>query len=607
MCRKTKNVNKCAFVSPLFLFLSLFIITTDARSQDFAIKNHEWTLEKAENNAGKDPERSMDQANEVIRMSSSPLLKAKAFMLLGKIWKKQKKYPDAADSYSKAYEMALKAKNAPATAEILRNLADIQRFTKHFDQATKNIDEAISLINSTDQYDELIDAYTVRGKIFKSAKNYEASLASFLAALEIAEKYGLENSKVDAYNKVSHAYKRLEQFDRAFEYKTKILEIFDTSENVNTAALVKHLGDLSELARKLGNNRNALQYALRGLNLLSNEDIPKVEQQILLNLTIIYRRLSVYDTSLEYAIRLRKSYQESGNTKGVVSADLQTALIYDHLERYDSAEEFYQRVLDIPVEKSQAKNHASANRGIAGVLHKLGDYQEALQYGEKARVIFLRIGSKSGIESINRLMGQIYASLGDVETALSTFEEALKQSREVGATWSEAFNLVLMGNLLLESNPDEAAAHAKEGLDIAEKSAAKHLILDGLDILMKIAYKKKQYKAAYDYSLYAKEVSEKINKENISKRIADLKIINDIYEKERKIELLERQAIINELELETRADRLQLLNEEKSLSALKLKRESYTQAFLLLVAIAFLAISYILFRRYKMTMKPQVA
>lgn len=588
------TLDSSSFLRVVSIIMLVMFLCCEAHAQLPRLGN-ERKLDEAVALSKSDVKKSEALAKEIVERSSSPYIKAQALNLLGSMEKKRKQYGLAEKYYFDAYIYSKDAKQIEISAESLRHLADVHRFTDRLDQALDFAQQAIMLAGENGLHRKMALAYNVEGNIYKMRKRYKESLQSYQSALTLIEQHNFEDLKSRGFSNVGEMNAKLGLLAEALKYRSMALKTEENAENPRRKEIVKYLDALSTYSRKMGDYRTALQYGLRGLAIVNGLDSTNLKQRILLNLTIIYRKLAEYDTALKYATELRKSYLASGNLEKEISTSIQIALIYEHTKDYRSADEFYENVLNIPPEKISTKYQASINRGKASILCKMGECQRALGFAEKAKGLFAKAKDKAGLEAVNRLLGRIYTEIGNAEAAQAAHEEALRQARDLGSSWAEANNLIHLGVLFIEEDTDKAKRLMDSGVAIARKMETKSMIVNGYKAKMALAEKMGDYKTAYEMSVKSKHLSGELYKEDIARRIANLKIVNEISEKEKKIEILEQQEKIAELELSTKASNIDLLNRKNTINHLKIEKKRFMRHILFgsaLIVLIFFAFLY---------------
>ncbi len=589
-----------------FLVIVLLVGSSYCWSQsplpEIARVHFEQVLQSAEDMKKKNPDESTLRANQVLASAvklDDQEYEAKALIILARVAKVAKDFTMAQGYLDRALNIGQKIGNDEIIINSLYNISDIQRFVKEFKAARATIGDGLEIAKKIAHHELVYRGFNIQGNIYKSEKSYDEALLAYQTSLEYAETHKLQTYIVRAHRNIAKIYSSLKDTEASLVHNLQALEVTESSPNAESDEIAKHLEAIVDDQRKLGQFAPALQNAQRALNVYrSLNDAAGIEKS-LLNLAIIYRRLGIYDSALEYASELLRTYEEKDDSNGIASAANQIATIYSHFEQYDDAERFYKKTLAMPEQAIEKKYHAAALRGVASILHKRLQGEEALEYANNAKALYKTLKSIEGLESTNRLIGQIHNDLGNSEASVKAFEEALAQSKKSGSRWPEASNLIHMGSVLVEQDPKRAREIISEGIRIAKRQKTKSLIIDGYQALALLEQKAGDYEKAYDLLKKQYNLTRDLNKQEVKKRIADLKIIREINEKERKIEVLERKSKIDALELDRQSAELKIITKENTISRLRLERERIFRILLIFLTILILLVLAELYGRFR--------
>ena len=526
-----------------------------------------------------------------------------AYNILGNIYKTNKQFDKAIHNHKASIRYAIDGSHAKDLLKSYKNIANTYKKLSDYHTAINYYLKAIDIITENPTFSGLASQYSDLAECYQEIGKDDLSLKYRQKTLEIIEKSDDTKKILKAYRELATYHSHQEDYEASIRINRKGLE------------LVERRGDLQEIAmyleyiandqRKLGHYTEALKNAKRALAVQrSLEDNERVAN-LLLNISIIYRRLSSYDEALEYAIELIDIKENEKNVNGMASAYNATGLIYQNLMRPDEASRYYEQTLALPEKKIEAKYRAAALRALARVFLNDGLYDDALRYAEEAKSLYEKIPSIAGAESVNRTIGMIYKELGNNTKAFQALQLALSQARELKDTWSEANSLIKIGEISVETDPRSAKESAEQGLELLKPLAAKSLMADAYDVLMKSEENIGNYKEAYSYAKRQYSLTREISKDEITQRVAELRIVRETEKREREIDALKKEAQIKELELNRTSSELEILNSKNTISNLRLERERYTRFSLIgLTLVVFLALA-MLYNRYRYSRQRQ--
>lgn len=526
-----------------------------------------------------------------------------AYNILGNIYKTNQQFDKAIDNYKASIHHAIDGSHAEELSKSYRNIAKVYKRLRDYHTAINYYLKAINIITDSPTFGELASQYNGLAECYQKIGKDDLSLKYKQKSLEVTEKSGNTKKILKIYRELATYYSHQEDYEASIGINQKGL------------GLVERRGDLQEIAmyleyiaidqRKLGHYTEALKNAKRALAVQrSLEDNDRVAN-LLLNISIIYRRLSSYDEALEYAIELIDIRENEKNANGMAAAYNATGLIYQNLMRPNEASRYYEQTLGLPEEEIEAKYRAAALRALAGVFQNDGLYDDALRYAEEAKSLYEKIPSIAGAESVNRTIGLIYKEVGNNAKALQALQLALSQARELKDTWSEANSLIKIGEISVETDPRGAKKSAEKGLKLLRPLAAKSLITDAYDVLMKSEESIGNYRKAYSYAKKQYRLTREISEDEMTQRVAELRIVRETEKREREIDALKKEAQIKELELNRTSSELEILNSKNIISNLQLEQERYARFSLMgLTLVIFLALA-MLYNRYRYSRQRQ--
>lgn len=592
---------KCKIGVGLLCYFCL--LSAHVYSQNIEIKIEaqkiKYLLAQAESSYSRYPEKAASSANQALQMgieSQNIPAQLYALSILGRTMEKMGDQALALRYFTSAVALRHQIDEQPIDAGLMFFIGYSLRYLKRFDEAISYINKGIDkkILEDDDNY--LMQAYDLLSSFYKGKKRYQESLDSSLLSLEHAKKINSDDYILIAYRNIAHSAKKMEDHELSIKYNNMALKIVE--KNGNLAKIAQYLEYLSTDQRALGYFSEALQTAKRALSVQRELKNDYRISNLLLNISIIYLKLSSYDKSLEYALELFSMHENKNNINRLASACNQLAQVYFRLKKITDAVYYYELTLGLDSAQLDPKYRAAAFRGLSGIKKQEGSYTQGLIYAEKAEVIYSEINNLTGIASSLRARAELYKRLDEKEKALNLLERSLLLETELSNRWGEASSWIHIGELLYDDDIDRARVSFLKGLDIANDLNAKSLQLNshlGLNYLERHDGNSK--KALYHFDKVF-ELIQKINTDTINERIVELQILQETEKKEREIEELKRISMISELELEKQTTQLNLLNKENTISALRLEQERYGRFFLIAITTITIIGMILLYRRY---------
>lgn len=311
------------------------------------------------------------------------------------------------------------------------------------------------------------------------------------------------------------------------------------------------------------------------------------------NMGVVYHHLGVWDSSIHYydaALREYLALKDSAKTS-IIQINLGTLYkqkgLYEKSLGYLLAASYY-------LEKSEpTTNLASCYNSIGSLYSKIGEPHSALDFHYKAVQVRQILNLKAGLSSSYNNIGNVYLSIKQYDSALVNFEKSLSIKRELNDRGGVAIVLNNIGELSLktgqlakaqellqeslsirlESNDklgvvssrnNLANVYMLEGnlvgaereLKLSEKMATDMGLLeelkDNYELQVKLYEKKGNLDKALDYSRQLLVVKDSLLNQEKAQSLAEMQTRYESMKKEDRIALLEKEGLLQVVELERR-------------------------------------------------------
>lgn len=548
---------------------------------------------------------TIDEALELVDPLDNPAYKGDVHNTKGNILKTSLDYDEALKHYMLSMQYTLQIDDPATLAKVYKNIAFAHKKKANFDLHLSFNEKRAAVLEKMDgDKSELSKVYQELAKGYSRTSDFKKAIDYNVKSLELTRHLTDKEQLIKSYLNIASSYDEIDSVEQSLIYHKKALNLL--RESGDSSRIAVELENMATVQRRLGLYAPALEHSLQALDIQENLKNEERIAKLLLNISIIYRKLSSYDSALEYAGRLLKIRETNDDANGIASASNELALIYLRLRQYKDAERNYNKTLSFGEEEIDPKYLAAAYRGLAVVAQNDDDYDKALESATQAERIYRQINSIEGAEAVNRTIGQIYEKLGQPKKAEAAYRQSLKQSRLLSNRWTEASSLIHIGGILAGKDKKQARIEILKAAEIAKEISAKSLLEQSYFELTRIEAGLSNYKAAYEYSSKAKDISSEINQEEVKRRIAELQIIRETEKHERQIETLERQSQINELELGRQSAELDILNKQKKISNLELEREKFIRTIFIGFSFAVVLALALLYNRFRFSKKSQV-
>lgn len=248
----------------------------------------------------------------------------------------------------------------------------------------------------------------------------------------------------------------------------------------------------------------ALQY-------FESKDDVAVAARILNNIAVSYHSWKDYDLALEYYRKALQSYERNGDIFGKVYALNNIGEIYKDKGRYTMAQQYYSQIFDLAEENEISEFYlAVAWVGLAETYLKTGKTQLARQNAEQSLEVFQNANMHEGEIMANMVLAHVYMSDGELDRARRLADQCVRQAESIGT------KDLMQKVYWLQSEVLEKQNNYRESL----RSYKKYI-----------------------------EITDSLNKEMQFHQKALHRSELDISEKEKEIELLQKNNEIKDLEL----------------------------------------------------------
>lgn len=509
-----------------------------------------------------------------------------------------------------AYNFYLFSKNAvEENSGLLRDpnilfyIAAAARYQKEYDNGHIYINKGIRIKKRENDLFYLARAFGLRGNLYKGQKKYTESIKSYSTSLRYAKEVASDEHMFKAYKNIAFASRKNGDHKAALQFNKDALDLIEKKGDLLQIAQI--LEYISTSQRSLGLYAPALQSAKRALSIQRELQNTTNISSLLLSISISYLKLSSYDNSLEYALEMLSIHEGNKHPNGIASASNQIGHIYFRLKQYDDALYYYKRTLSQDPESVNLKYQAAAYRGMAAVEETKNNNVKGLEFAKKAIEIYRDIKNNTGITSSINTIADIYQNMGKNSEAIDYCLNGLAIAKKMNNHWIEANFSLHLGELYIDGDINKAQDYIHSALKIAVEIEAKSIELDAYNTLVQLESKKGNYKKALAYSKNAFNLTNDLSVDTVNNRVAELKIIQEIEEKEREIDSLKNTAKINTLELERQASELEILNKERIISSLQSESEMLNYKLLISIIIFIATALLLLYLRYRLFKKTQ--
>jgi len=414
-----------------------------------------------------------------------------------------------------------------------------------------------------------------------ASTRYEEAKKYANDALVLAEKLHFKNGKATAYYYIGLIYNHQANLPEALKNYLAALKIYEKIRDKRGIA-TSYIG-IGVIYWHHGNYTEALSNHLAALKIYEEiGDKPGIADSYY-RIGTINRNQGNYAEAFKKFLSYLKIMEETNHRPGVANAYYNIGLTYWQLGNYPEALKNHLTSLKIREEIGDKRGVAGSQNEIGIIYGKLGNYLEALKNCLAALKFNEEIGDKYACYRSYDNIGEIYRYQCNYPKALKNYLAALKNVEEIGDKMGITDSYNLIGKVYIELGKNsEAKKYLTNSLSLAKEIGLKENIRDAYDALSKLDSAMGNYQQALvHYKLYT-DYKDSLFNETSNSQIDQMK---EQYESEKKDKQIE------------------LLNKEKAIQKLQLKKQRQTKNYFIAGLALFLVLSFFIYRNYNTRQK----
>jgi signal transduction histidine kinase len=279
------------------------------------------------------------------------------------------------------------------------------------------------------------------------------------------------------------------------------------------------------------------------------------------NLGVCQFMLNDFQKATSYFFKSLSIYEELKDQNGIATALNDIGLLYKEQKNHEKALYFFYKSLKINKLASNEMSLVYILNNIADVYYKKGNYTKSIEYYSKSKDLNQSMNDLNGLAYNYAQIGKIYSAQGEFTKGLDFFSKALanydeKQTINIGDVYIEIgrtyYNMAMTNPKNKKDFLELSVLNLKKSLDHFEKIGT----LDSINILnfeLYKAYKElEEYELAQIYLERHTALKDKLSFNQSQNKIANL-------QSDQKIELRDKQIIIQNLKIKSDSRKLYLL------------------------------------------------
>lgn len=341
---------------------------------------------------------------EVAALRSDKLIKTRALLSRGKIYKEQNQYEIAIKYFDSASTGFLHLKDTLEHIRAIYNMAQEYGDWGRYKLAVEKFDLAITKLNKRigrkGNYDEWeLMAYILWDKGYNVSQNgdYDGALAAYDKAEKILDSIGGSKSdRANVYRNIAYVSKKKGLYEQALEKYRTAMELFLAAAKQEKYATVQD--DIADTYFKMGNYRVAIEYYTKAYEIKLTLDDKSGAGFSKSNIGQAYWNLGLYDSAIllhSEAVVLRK---EGNDIVGTAYSYEKIADLWKESGNMDSAISYYQTAEAYYVANNDTTDKLAALKEAVGSLYfKVKNYDRAIYFYKRSQQIYTSIHNDLGI------------------------------------------------------------------------------------------------------------------------------------------------------------------------------------------------------------------
>ncbi|MCF7919414.1 MAG: tetratricopeptide repeat protein [Candidatus Cloacimonetes bacterium] len=354
---------------------------------------------------------------------------SKALTIAGRIQLTQGDYWQAIDCFEKALKLVDAESEQLNLGMINANIALAYNKLGWADKAIDKLKESEAIYKSLEMTPEVIEelarCYRNRGTIDLERGRFEEALASFLKAMQEAEKIKEPALEATLKGYIGRVYQSLMNPALSLEYYRQALQVHQEMNNRKEVAVV--YGNMGTLYAEMEDYTRALEYYEKSLEEYRSLDDDLGIASVLGNIGNLYYYQKDYQKTLEYYQQTLEIFKAQG--VGMYQAYLTNnmGMIYLEMGDFTKAETAIKQALAYAEEFKSQELKAEINASLSELYRAKGDAELALQYKEKESNLRDSIFASTTAEQIAEMQTKYNTERKERENVLLRKDNEIKE------------------------------------------------------------------------------------------------------------------------------------------------------------------------------------
>jgi tetratricopeptide (TPR) repeat protein len=433
--------------------------------------------------------------------------------------------------------------------------------TKEYHKLGKFSKEFFKFSNQGDDKKAIIDAAFFLVQSSYSLKEWDQ--CAYYSKIGLGHAKQILYKKKEAYfnNILGITERRMDNCEGAIQYYLNAIAI--NKEILDSVTLAINYNNLSRCYRSTGQIAKSLEILKEGLRIRQQLQDTTGMANAYMNIGNTYNDVNNYEKAIDNYLEANNNYKLTSNNAMYAGSLLNIGLVYQNLNDYENAILYYNQVKDFAQGNEPTSILGIVYQNLGNVYSNQGNANEAIKSQKKALEIFNKLDQIGDQNDALLNIGIEYSKLGKIDSALFYLNESLKISN-LTQDFHDISNVYLeIGRLHTRTNRFSLALdQLRKGLAIATSRKDLEMQSFANQYLYELYEKMgNSAEALYHYKIYQNQ-QDSLNLMEQEKSVTKIKAQYDFEKQEDEIELLNKENLLKEAEVN------KIINQRKLLLAL---------------------------------------
>lgn len=296
---------------------------------------------------------------------------------------------------------------------------------------------------------------------------------------------------------------------------------------------------------------STIKIAEKALKKANRIDYPEGKAEALINLGLSYNVKGIFVKAEDYFRQALDLYSSFNDKKGIARAYQCLAVVYRNFNDYDRCFDFLNKSFEIN-KKFNYELGLSSNYNLLGNLFQsINKIDSAIYYYHKSKELRQVLKDSSGLANSLVSLGNIYFQTKRFDSAVYFFKKSNEIFNLIHNNYGKTNISILRGKIEFEKdNFSEAIKLFEESLINSKLYNFTRLILDSYEGLYKSYQQRKNFKEAFKYHILYSNLKDSVLNSDVNNKITNNLIKYETESKQKEIELLKKDNLLQESNLD---------------------------------------------------------